>query len=71
MSSVLVVEWTDAAEYEGWGVPDAGLKVISAGLFVDETDDVLTLARDFDPDTETWRGILCIPKCLIRSRRNG
>jgi hypothetical protein len=61
----------DAADHDGWGVADpTGLHVLSAGLFVSETDDVLTIARDYDPDSDVYRGLLCIPKCLIRTRVN-
>jgi hypothetical protein len=71
VSSVVVVDWTDAAQADDWGSYEpGGLHVISAGMFVDETDDVLTIARDYDPDNDIWRGLLCIPKCLIRTRVN-
>jgi hypothetical protein len=68
------VQWRDSAiaplEYLKLGrKPDSITVYESAGFLVDEDDNALTLAIDWQEDTQKWRGIIGIPKENIMKKR--
>ena len=71
MATVL---WADACQVGGTAWTDARRKnypVLSVGLIMNETEETLQLARDYDGDSVAeWRAVIAIPKSLILRRRN-
>jgi hypothetical protein len=39
--------------------------MVSSGIIAKETDRNITLAKDFNIDSQTYRGVSLIPKCNI------
>jgi hypothetical protein len=68
---LVYLEWFDASYQEGFLVEEDFTPqciLSSAGLFVREDDDTVTLAADFDPRCKEWRHISHIPKVNITRR---
>jgi len=66
------IEWDDACIQTEWHNRNDLLErypVLSAGFVVRETNELITIARDADPDEKQWRGLEHIPKAMIRKKK--
>lgn len=67
------VKWKDAVSIDEWteaAVVDQSLhEIVSVGIHLSETEDVLTLALNFDESSLLASCIMNIPKSLITKRK--
>ncbi len=56
--------WASAAQYMS---TDLSRKVTTVGMLVDESDDVVAVGLNFDPDTDNWFGVELIYRPTIVS----
>lgn len=65
----LLVVWKDACSEDSWtpesDIEPANSTIISIGILVKETSEVLTLGLNFDQTSGNWSCIIHIPKSCI------
>ena len=70
---LVYVKWLDAgAQYQKWRKAkdcDMRCELHSAGLLVSETEDVLTMAADYDANGKRYRDVASIPVSTIIEKR--
>ena len=69
---IAIIKWTDSTYYKvDFCEIKEELKTIkpknlySVGMFVYEDEDCIVITQDFEPDSESARMLLTIPKCSI------
>lgn len=70
---ILLVVWKDACSEDAWtpelDIEPANSTIISVGMLIKETREVLTLGLNFDQTSENWSCIIHIPKSCISEKR--
>ena len=71
---IAIIKWIDSTYYK---VDFCEIKeelelikpknLYSVGMFIYEDEDCIVIAQDFEPDSESARMLLTIPKCSISS----
>lgn len=66
------ITWRDASSEDPWvaaeNIDSRSSEIFSVGIFIQENEDVITLALNHDTDSDSYSCIMHIPKSIVTQR---